>query len=739
MDIPLPVGYLHSEPLPLGRFLPPVDEGVITQVLKRYVPAGGLIFDPFGASPVVAAEAARAGYPVLVAANNPINRFIFQKTIHPFSQEILQAALASLAAIPKDDSRMEMVLLDLYRSECNRCGQAVIVEYFVWEKELGGPTHKVYTCEHCGFTGEAAATEEDWNRAADYSRKGLQHAIALEQVAPGGDPDRAHAEAALSVYPGRAIYALITLLNKVNQGTYTENLLEAIRALLISAFDAGNAMWSYPDGRPRPRQLIASSHFKEHNIWRALERAVGTWALGSEAIHISPWHAEAEIKPGEVALAAFPAGEVAQALGKGRIAALISVPPRPNQAYWSLSALWASWLWGREAAATIKVALRRRRYDWSWHAGALRTVLSKIAGALDEQTPGVIYIPEAEPGFLEAALTGFDAAGYALTGRAFRAGEQQAFLQWVFPAGKVPAWDENKGQELTDQALKESTIRIGEPVSYAILHASAWSELARSRMIAAAMGDEHHQHTQRINQWIANSLSTQSLWEHMTRGVEVESGSYWFAQPTPTDDPLFDRVERMVLGLLRTVDGIGEVELDQRVCEAFPGISTPDRRLVMACLYSYAQRRGDGLWTLRPEDYEAARKADYGEVTDTLRRLGQKLGYSVPPEGSLQWETQDGQIAYVFQVSEMAGWAWEPMDLEQRALTMVVPGGRSVLIAEKARRDPRVRKWMETPGRVIKFRHVRRLASEPNLSIVNLTERIAIDPPERQDPQMPLL
>ena len=316
MDIPLPVGFLHSDPLPLGRFLPPVDEGVITQVLKRYVPQGGLIFDPFGASPKVAIEAAREGFPVIVAANNPINRFILHRTIEPFSQETLQTALAHIAAMPRDDSRMEVALLDLYRSECNRCGQEVFVEYFVWEKELGGPTHKVYTCDHCAFTGEASATEEDWNKAADFSRKGLQHAIALDGVAPSGDPDRQHAEAALSVYPGRAIYALITLLNKVNQGEFKGLQLDAIRALLISAFDAGNGMWAYPEGRLRPRQLMTSARFRENNIWRALERAVDTWSLDPAGITGVEWQPGDEIIAGKVAIAAYPAREVAEAIGR---------------------------------------------------------------------------------------------------------------------------------------------------------------------------------------------------------------------------------------------------------------------------------------------------------------------------------------------------------------------------------------------------------------------------------------
>jgi hypothetical protein len=739
MDIPLPVGHLDTQPLPLGRFLPPVDEGVITQVLKRYVPEGGLIFDPFGASPRVALEAAGEGYRVLVAANNPINHFVLQKTLKPFSPTGLQSALAHIAAIPKDESRLEMILQELYRSDCNRCGQSVVVEFFVWDKELGGPTHKVYTCEQCSFSGEASATEEDWNRAADYSRKGLQHAIALEQVAPRGDPDRQHAEAALNVYPGRAIYALVTLLNKLNQLDTSQVEHDAIKALLLSCFDAGNGLWSYPEGRSRPRQLIASARFRENNLWLALEKAVGTWAMPVSEIDMLSWEPGLTIQPGQVAIAPNPAREVAHSLQEGEIAALMSIPPRPNQAFWSLSALWAAWLWGREAAASIKVALRRRRYDWAWHAGALRTVLSGITASLSEGTPGVIYIPEAEPGFLEAAFTAFDASNFSLEGRAFRAGEEQAFLYWKYPNEEHPVWDDLRARDLIQEAVSDCVIRMGEPVPYASLHASVWSSLADKRLIAAALEDERRLTLQKFDDWLAAELRDTNKWEHLTRGAELETGSYWTAQPIQTDGPLFDRVERMVLGLLRSVEAISDIELDIRVCEAFPGLITPDRRLIMSCLHSYAQRSGEGLWVLRPEDYERAREDDCREVQELLRQLGRKLGYVVPAEEPLRWMGSEGTTQFTFQVSEMASWGWERVGSDVERLTMVIPGGRSGLVAEKARRDPRVREWMQQPGKVIKFRHVRRLVTESNLNMINVVDRMAIDPPERQDPQMPLL
>ena len=69
----------------------------------------------------------------------------------------------------------------------------------------------------------------------------------------------------------------------------------------------------------------------------------------------------------------------------------------------------------------------------------------------------------------------------------------------------------------------------------------------------------------------------------------------------------------------------------------------------------------------------------------------------------------------------------------------VLPGGRGPLVAEKARRDPRLRAWLQAGLHLVKFRHVRRLAAETTLTRDNLDERLALDPIHESDPQLPLL
>jgi len=114
------------------------------------------------------------------------------------------------------------------------------------------------------------------------------------------------------------------------------------------------------------------------------------------------------------------------------------------------------------------------------------------------------------------------------------------------------------------------------------------------------------------------------------------------------------------------------------------------------------------------------------------------LGWKVEGEDPLLWLDDQGEVRFGFRILETSAWGPSPWDTDSRVL-WVLPGGRAGLIAEKSRRDPRLRDWLESGVRVIKFRHVRRLATEQALTREQLVSRLAIDPPERQDPQLPLL
>src|SRR3972149_387522 len=107
-------GQPSEEPALLSRYLPPIPMDAGATWLRATQPAGSWILDPFGATPQLAIEAARAGYRVLIASGNPVTRYLLELMASPPNEDDVRAALAHLAASRKGEERLELHIRDLY-------------------------------------------------------------------------------------------------------------------------------------------------------------------------------------------------------------------------------------------------------------------------------------------------------------------------------------------------------------------------------------------------------------------------------------------------------------------------------------------------------------------------------------------------------------------------------------------------------------------------------------------------
>jgi hypothetical protein len=739
IDLSFPPGKPLDRPGPIERFMPPLEGGSVTRVLQELGSTENLLVDPFGASPHLVRESALAGGAVLVAANNPVTRFVIHHTAMPISRADLQAALAKFSIAQKDGSRIEPFVLDLYRTLCSRCGEVVSADYFVWDKDREEPILKGYGCPHCSNVIEEPTNEVDRGLAQSHTRRGLQFAMALEQISPSGDQYRRHAEAALNIYTGRALYALITLVSKLEQIEIESKLLPAAQALLLYSFDACNALWAYPEGRYRPRRLSLSPQYVESNVWRAMERAVDVWSSEGPQVQVSRWPEDGLPTSGKIAVYPGSARFLSETLARVVPKWILTALPRPNQPYWTLSALWAAWLWGREAAEPIKVALHRRRYDWFWHARALHAVFSKVRMVLEVGSQAVAFLPEAEPGFVGATLMGLDSAGFEIIGKSFRVVEGQALFQWqVDPlnATKIP---EHEVEFIMSNAVKAMIEARGEPTPFVGLHAAALTKLAEERQLGTYWNSDWSNPISVLGGKLESVLYDRGHFLRIGRATEMERGVFWLVDPKNADDPLSDRVEGAVLQILRERNGIQREDLFDEIYETFRGFITPDKRFVENCLQSYAVLDPDDeWWHLREEDRFDARQSDIKEIRDLLMEIGAKMGFNLIEEDEIIWNDKAGDTQFRFRIQETARLGGALLDTEHPP-TFVLPGGRAALVMARVRGDPRLSDWLKSGPRIIKFRHIRRLSTETTLTRENLYQRFTIDPPEHHDPQLPLL
>ena len=170
--------------------------------------------------------------------------------------------------------------------------------------------------------------------------------------------------------------------------------------------------------------------------------------------------------------------DLAEVVKDAPIQAVIGALPRPNQAFWTLSALWAGWLWGGEAAEPFKVALRRRRYDWGWQATALHAALHHVFDLLPLSTPFFGLLAEADPGLLSATLTAASTAGFDLRAQAIRTAHDPIQLLWQ-RGERLHREKEVVSLEAIREAMHGHLRELGEPAAYLQLHAAGLAEQAQ--------------------------------------------------------------------------------------------------------------------------------------------------------------------------------------------------------------------------------------------------------------------
>ncbi|HBX70024.1 MAG TPA: hypothetical protein DEH25_11780 [Chloroflexi bacterium] len=716
---------------PLARYLPPIPQGMAATWIESRSLKGKFLLDPFAASADLIVEAARSGSSIIVAANNPIARLLIEISASPPTTTEAHQVLSALAATRIRDERLELHIRALYDSTCPNCQAQIQIQAFLWEREASHPFARLLHCPHCGESGEFPATESDRQNASRFSTGGLHYARALERVASINDPDRSHVEEALNVYPPRAVYALLTIINKLDALNISPREEKILAALLLHTFDRGNTLWAYPVARERPRQLTVPPVYGENNLWLALENAADAWSAPSPALQITHWP-ELPSSEGGICLFEGRIRDLAGQIEKTDLAGILMAFPRPNQAYWALSALWAGWLWGHTAVEHFKSVLRRRRFDWGWHTTALQAALENLPPTLPNGLPILGLVGEAEPGFIGAALIAATKAGFYLENIELRSDEKLAQIHWQIGQLPTPSGTDNLTiSEAIQSVARTYLLERGEPCGYLQLHTAILSALALQNLFQLAETPlDCYNQTQQAIQAVLNFRHGFLRFGGSEKSIEV--GQWWLSETDTASTPLADRVEIAVARHLIHNPGCSLEEVESAVCGEFPGLLRPSKDVILECLESYGEKSEAG-WQLREVDAPSKRRAELASMVKLISGLGENLGFSIHlPESDSDpclW-LKDELPRYAFYVSASAVLGKFLIEHPSPPATclIVIPGGRANLVMFKLQHDPYLRQIADEGWQFVKYRHIRQLADSSILSADSLDAQLELDP-----------
>jgi hypothetical protein len=724
--------------LPLGRYLPQLAPGMVTSWLKENLPPGSLVLDPFGATPLVALEAAQAGYRVLVTCNNPILSLMLEVLAEAPPEGEFAAAISALAATRRGEERLELHIQNLYKTQCAACGAEIPAQAYLWQRDQPRPSAKIYHCPACGDDGERPLTHYDLDRLELIRTDAMHRARALARVVQDGQTEqRESVQEALKTYLPRPLYVLMTLLNKAEGLDLPAPRRKYLEALLISLCDEANTLWPWPSARPRPRQLTVPTQFREKNLWLALEQAVEVWTTEFPPINLVQW----PDPPPETGGISLYQGRIKSLLPLAdafRPAAILTAVPRSNQAFWTLCALWSGWLWGREAVAPLRGALERRRYDWNWMAHALHSALSGPNKQLQAGTPFFAVANEMTPSFLLALFCAPNMAGFGLDGVALNPEEDIAQFWWI-SRKPVVAPSRQSPKTICQDAVRNHLSRRGEPASYLSLYAASLLGLAEAGLLPTQINELPPDYLARTQATLSEVLANRSFTLRYPGKSQSEEGGMWWLTGSPvTELPLADRVEREVVNQLLTQAEVRATELERQLNQLFPGLITPPSTLIQTCLQSYADPLpGEGgAWKIRPQELPSARCKELDGVAKLLSRVASSLNYTAKGEEPLVWLDENNKPVYLFYLlasSMISRFVFQPQPLPLNRCVLVLPGGRALLLSLKLERDPRLNSAVAAGWRIMKFRLLRDIARRPNLTLSLWEDLLDGDPPRWEE------
>lgn len=725
-------------PRPLARYLPALRTNMTSAWVGEQRAGTAWVLDPFGSSPDLDLELARAGRQVLVCVNNPILQILLELAAISPSEEEINHSLALLATTSKGSMSLQKHIQSLYQTTCRSCGQTIQAEGYLWERGAALPSAVEYTCPFCWQSGNFPLAETDIQVLDSIHRAPLQRAWATERLAAPNDPLRGDAADIVDSHLPRPLYVIFSIVNRLETLPLSDRERLLLQGLMLPVLDDASPLQQIDRSEQRPLQLSVPLKFREKNLWHSWEEAASLWkSSAGHRVRFTVY----PVLPEGPGICLFPGRvrELAAHNPPAPFEQVITAVPRPNQAFWALSSAWSAWLLGREAARGMSGVIGRRRYDWNWHTAALRTTWQAVGKLVNRDTPIHCLLSDLEPALLTAVFQAMNQAGFACSGLAIHRKDETAQLDWL-RSPSSPGNTSKTANEIIQQVTVAYLIEKAEPADYLEMttagclgldQANAWPDLRQTQVNPQL--------------WMRTAFSDPAIYSHFGPGEQTLESGKWGLHSFPSNHPcLTDQIEAFVLRVLSSGLPITFSELEAKVRAEIRPVFIPLEEYLLHLLQSYADEdlSESGGWTLRPNEYLSQRTSDVQTIRRMIERLGLRLEFSTQLRGDIvEWREENRpEPVYSFNIISHAQISRILMQ-EHSGNTirvLVLPGSRSNLIAYKLKNNPYLNELKQKSWHMIKFRHISHLAENPMITTNSLQLWLDGDPPEYQPLQMDL-
>jgi hypothetical protein len=433
----------------LERFAPPPPGNVLTDEIEARSRPGDIVLELHGRGGWVARAVVDRLRRAFLIETSALTRLVAEIVLRPPDLRHLDAAVSGLAADTRADSGLRHALSALYASSCVACQSPVSVDEFIWEAEASDPSRKSYRCPRCRegrSDGRPVSVDPDdiyAARAID-PVPARQALLARFPVPVAGHPLPGEL---LDLYPPRAITAIWSILERIENDLRAPSIQAALRLALLHVLLPASRLNGYP-GRLTPLRVGAghvrppgSRLWRERNVWQLFEDGCRTVRAFIVALEAGGARTPTRIGPD---LRALIEGTANLALRYGAPLGPETFGPPPRAGadptarhriprgvrlvlsqppiHWSADSLAFAYLGtcivvGPEGTSTLPMRALFGppvRADWAWDAASLRRSLIAVRPVLASEGTAVIVLDRTGPEGLVASVIGGVGAGLRL-------------------------------------------------------------------------------------------------------------------------------------------------------------------------------------------------------------------------------------------------------------------------------------------------------------------------------------
>jgi len=726
----------EGHPFPLQNLLPPLPINVFQSWVDENQLGDHYLIDPISAHPLLPVILAQHGCRVLAARSNPINWLMSEVSCAENCREQIRTSVNKLLVQRKDGQALEDLIKPIYMTICAGCGREIQAEGFVWEKENRLPTSRVYSCPLCGDAGERDITDWDIKHLAQLGKLDIHLSRAMQKVTPEQTYEKRTIEEALACYPLRALYVCMLLVNRLTALEIEKDHRKFLQAALLTVFNDAHALRHWPIRDYRFLQFALPQRYFEKNLYTSLLHAEQGWPDTRTTIPISYWP---NLPPENGGICFFQTSlaEKKPIFEKIHPVDVITVFPRPGQTYWTFSAIWAGWLWGKNAVKPIRSALRRRRYGWFWFARAINQSAQRIHFPASQKPRIFGVFPFYTPNLAYGLFAGMHSAGFLLKGAAFR--EERNILQaeWSF-SGELKN-DRTETFPISD-TISHCLQGINEPLDFQNILMriviQTWLEKQTIKSVADIKDDAFSD----LNEGVKSLVDKPGLLLSAAAVEPQNAKRFLFYKREGDLTPLSEKVEHWIKHLLQQSNEISMRSIDRLACMQFYGHRTPPEELTSIIVAAYADHEDEVISTyqLREKEISQVRETDMQEIAQLISGIGRTLGNITEGKEVLTWKDHKTQsVVYDFFISCSANLSDTLLASaihENAQHVFVYPASRAGLIHYRLQHDFRLAEAMKEGWHLVKFRHIRRLAERESITLDAWQDLLDRDPPMREPP-----